>query len=85
MTAPSFPLDVTPDEATAGFTLRPIGTTPTGVTVRAVSTDLAIGLRAVKTRRHDGAIEYAIWDAETNAPIYTAARDLPELLRRFPR
>lgn len=31
--------------------------------------DSATGLRAVKMQRHDGVIEYAIWDAGTNVPI----------------
>jgi hypothetical protein len=53
----SYPLDVSKEEADFGFDLtgEPAGN-------RVVARDLRAGLRAVKVRRDEGAIEYAICD-----------------------
>jgi len=72
-----YPAEVTDEEAAFGFELRE---SPTGV--RAVVRRLGPGLQAVKRRRDDGSIEYAICD-ERCQPLYSGAASVEELRRRF--
>jgi hypothetical protein len=82
---PLFPDDLSENEEALGFSRKPIGATSNGATVFALVCEIASGLRAVKTRRADGNIEYAIWDQVNNVPIYFPAASLDELQRRFPK
>ncbi len=73
----NFPTDITPDEEQCGFT-----EVEAKSGVRIVLRELRAGLRAVKVRRADGTIEYEVCDEELR-PVYSPARSLPELRRRF--
>lgn len=73
-----FPVDVTPDEADEGFTLTEA---PSGF--RAVVLSLSGGLRIIKVRASNGAIEYVVCNQEF-AQLYPSAKSLAELRTRFP-
>ena len=79
----TFPLEITAEEAEAGFSLRESEIGPGGPRVLVAVLDLVGGLRAVKTvRPPSDEVEYAIWD-QGSVSIYISARTLAELLRRF--
>jgi hypothetical protein len=80
--APVFPLDLTEEETALGFRLRPV-TRDGGWGVALVALEMADGLLAVKARRPDGAIEYAIWTLAQNVSLHPAAATLSELCHRF--
>jgi hypothetical protein len=77
--AREFPLDVTNEEDAFGFTLSEA---PSGT--RALVVPLPSGLRAVKVRTDDGAIQYVVCD-ENLQPLYVAATTLDDLRERFAR
>ncbi len=74
---PVYPIDLTEEEAAFGFEVRE---SQSGV--RAVVRVIDKGLQAVKHRRSDGEIEYAICD-ETCVPLYAGASSVDELKQRF--
>jgi hypothetical protein len=69
--------EVSTEEAALGF-----AETEAGSGVRAIAVSLGDGLRAVKLRAPDGTIQYAVCD-ERFQPLYTPARTLEELRKRF--
>ncbi len=71
-----FPTEVTADEAAFGFASR----VECGSRIALAALD--DGLVAVKTRSYDGTIEYVICDASL-APLYTPAKSIDDLRRRF--
>jgi hypothetical protein len=74
---PQFALDVTQEEEDFGFGLTEA---PSGV--RVVVRGLGVRLQAVKVQTDDGSTGYAICD-ENLRPLYTPAKTLDELRRRF--
>ena len=74
-----FPLQPTAEETAFGFV---IGDSPTGE--RALVRVLSSGLQAVKVVAHDGAVEYIVCNERFEA-LYTPAKSLDELQRRFVR
>lgn len=72
-----FPLQPTAEETAFGFGIAEI---PSGE--QALMVPLSNGLRAVKVTADDGAVEYIVCDERFEA-LYTPARSLEELRRRF--
>jgi hypothetical protein len=74
-----FPLQPTADEIAFGFA---VAESPAGV--RALTMSLTKDLCAVKVISDDGAVEYVVCNDHFE-PLYTAAKSLDELRRRFVR
>lgn len=74
-----FLLQPTEDETAFGFVIHDV---PSGE--RALVMPLSHGLRAVKVLADDGAVEYIVCDDRLE-PLYTPAKSLDELRRRFVR
>ncbi|HEY2367019.1 MAG TPA: hypothetical protein VGH87_11575 [Polyangiaceae bacterium] len=72
-----FPLQPTAEETAFGFGIAVV---PSGE--QALMMPLPSGLRAVKVIADDGAVEYIVCD-EALEPLYTPAKSLDELRRRF--
>ena len=73
----NYPTEMTEEEAAVGFQ---VVESTSGV--RAVVLRVGGGLQAIKMRRPDGTIEYAVCD-EACHPLYSGARTVAELKRRF--
>ncbi len=84
----SFPSNINSEEAAFGFQQTVIPNqfghyAFTSKEIRAALAELPGGMVAVKMRRPDGAVNYAIWDRGTHRPVQRPAGSVAELRARF--